>query len=721
MRDIGGADPQSAFLRAVVVGPAATPSLTVPPLTASSLAVSSLTVDLDLMLREAGHDVTLLTGAPVVGVVPDGLAAQAEPSWDRAPAPRAVPLLGWSRLDTWARTGRRVRGVDVIVLVHSGLSSVPALLALLHGAGASGSRDGGRPRMVLVAAEPLARPGRSGWTARRGWHVGNRLTAALVRRVDAVLVHDDEAAVVATGLGAERVSVTARPASRPEQSRGDPSGVMLGNSAGAWAISTLTAATPSARDVLATGRPGGAPAGGRGGPAGREVGDGREVQDGREIQDGREVGDGREVQGGRTRVAIGAVAREVRHGLALGSRFLSAGLVSRGMRQPPSQCLDLERARTGRVPVGRAPNGRATVWRATFGETGTAVGPAAVGPAAVGAQTVAPRTGRDDDDQDGALSAEWAHYVGVLESLASPYTSGSTHSGFSASGFSASGFIDSGFSPSGLPIDGAPTSGYCDAPGGVGPDPVGPLTVRLAVCMTVRTRAVVAGWRERVRADRTPRATVPMQRSDLPDWVVPTDVLVDAADGDEAKVVARELGLPRVRDGAEAWSALGALAAVIRIVDDGRRSAVVVDESGPRSTLTRWARAVGFAPVSLGLGGPRADLAAVDLEMETLDVIARVHPGGCDADDVDEIVASSSWLLRPGGILVVTIPLGPPGAPGAIAPADVRGVVARAHGFGFTLVGDLDGELSALMTGAAMTATSADTAYGLVRLTFRRQ
>lgn len=215
-------------------------------------------------------------------------------------------------------------------------------------------------------------------------------------------------------------------------------------------------------------------------------------------------------------------------------------------------------------------------------------------------------------------------------------------------------------------------------------------------------------------------ATLTLRRADLPGWVVPTDVLVDAADGDEAKRVARELGLPQVADGTQAWSALGALAALIRVADDGRRSAVVVDESGPRSPLTRWARAVGFAPVSLGLSGPDADLAAVDLEMETLDVIARVHPGGCDVDDVDGLVGSSSWLLRPGGLLVVTIPLGPADAAGAIAPADLRGLVARAHGFGFTLVGDLDGELTALMAAASASATSTDTAYGLVRLSFRR-
>ena len=648
MHDTGGADAQSAFLRAVVVGPAAT---------------SPLTVDLDRMMRDAGHDVTLLTGARTVGGKPGGIppsrsarpsaidrSALAEPSWAPAPAPRPVPLLAWSRLDTWARTGRRLRGVDVIVVVHSGLRSVPALLALLHGARASGSArdDGPRPRTVLVAAAPLARPGRTarpGRPALRGWHVGTRLTAALVQRVDAVLVHDDETAAVATILGAERVRVTARPVSCPEQPAVGARGGTPGESARPTVVGIPAPATAAAFAAVRSGAP----------------------------------------RGGRTWVAIGAVAREVRHGLALGSRFASNRFATYAMRGVHTQHRDVERTRAGRATVGRAGVGRAPVGRLTVGRS--TVGRAPGGRAPLGRAAVTPWTGVGEDvsEPDTGLSAEWAHYVGVVESLASPFVPG---------------------------VLGDPEAREGDGVG-VGPDAAGPVAARLT--------AVVEGLWELVRALRTPNDPVPLQRSDLPDWVVPTDVLVDAADGDEAKVVARELGLPRVHDGAQAWSALGALAAIIRIVDDGHRRAVVVDESGSRSPLTRWARAVGFAPVSLGLGGPRADLAAVDLGMETLDVIARVHPGGCDADDVDELIGSSSWLLRPGGILVVTLPLGPPDAPGAIAPADVRGVVAGAHGFGFTLVGDLDGELTALMGAAAVSAASADTAYGLVRLTFRRQ
>ncbi|MEO9151995.1 MAG: glycosyltransferase [Lapillicoccus sp.] len=579
MRDTGGAASPSAFLRAVVVGPA---------------VGCALTVDLDRNLRDAGHDVTLLTvGATGAGSDSPGPAASSgwagpPPPRRPGPAPRAVPELRRMRLDAWARVGRRVRGVDVIVLVHSADSIIPALLAFLHGAGAHGAprHERRRPRIVVVAGASLSPPGRSA-TA--------RLTRALLAGADAVVVHDEQTAAVAAALGADRVCRATAPVTRP--GRREPVGGQP---------SAASASTPdSAR------------------PAGLHT--------------------------SRTRVAIGAVAREVRHGLGRRSRVGSEGLVIRADRGP-----------------GRRPSARPepSEWSARFDWS------APDGPS----------------EPEAVLSADWAHYVGILESLASPLTSAEPE-------------------PEGWPGD----------------EPSAPRATAVGAALVARLAAAAGRARAVLHAAGSPRAVLPLQRADLPDWVVPTDVLVDAADGDEAKRVARELGLPRVADGAEAWSALGALSAIIRVADDGHRSAVVVDESGPRSPLTRWARAVGFAPVSLGLGGPHADLAAVDLEMETLDVIARVHPGGCDVDDVDELVGSSSWLLRPGGLLVVTIPLGPPDAAGAIAPADVRGLVARAHGFGFALVGDLDGELTALMGTAATAATSSDTAYGLVRLTFRRQ
>jgi hypothetical protein len=185
--------------------------------------------------------------------------------------------------------------------------------------------------------------------------------------------------------------------------------------------------------------------------------------------------------------------------------------------------------------------------------------------------------------------------------------------------------------------------------------------------------------------------------------------------------MARALGLPWSLDGVSAWAALGALAAILRVRDDGRRSAVIVDETGARSLLSRWARAVGFAPVEIEFTGSHPSVAALDVDTGSLDVIVRMHPRGCDASDIDNVLEQSSWALRSGGLLIVTVPLGPPSAEGAVGPADVRGILARAHDLGFVLVGDIDGDVNARMRDAGIRARADDAAYGLVRLTLRRR
>lgn len=224
---------------------------------------------------------------------------------------------------------------------------------------------------------------------------------------------------------------------------------------------------------------------------------------------------------------------------------------------------------------------------------------------------------------------------------------------------------------------------------------------------------------QRVIARRRPR--IELRATDFPEWVRASDVLADAEDADEARAFARGLGLPRCADGIAAWAALGALAAIVRVRDDGRRSAVIVDESGSRSPLSRWARAIGFAPVELDLTGARSSVEVLDIDTASLDVIARLHPGGCDADDVDEAMSQASWALRSGGLLCLTLPLGPAGAEGALGPADMRGVLARSHDLGFVLVGDLDGDITERMRQASTGSTRADAAYGLLRLTLRRR
>ena len=277
------------------------------------------------------------------------------------------------------------------------------------------------------------------------------------------------------------------------------------------------------------------------------------------------------------------------------------------------------------------------------------------------------------------LSGSWATYVGTLEALASP-ESGAEE-------------------PEPLAMEAV--------------EPAGPAPHRLG--RLGRLGRLASGF----IASRRPALT--LRSADLPEWIRASDVLADAEDADEARAFARGLGLPRCADGIAAWAALGALAAILRVRDDGRRSAVIVDESGSRSPLSRWARAIGFAPVELDLTGVRSSVEVLDVDTASLDVIARLHPNGCDADDVDEALSQASWALRSGGLLCLTLPLGRSSAEGAVGPADVRGVLARAHDLGFVLVGDLDGEMTERMRRASSASTRADAAYALLRLTLRRR
>lgn len=268
------------------------------------------------------------------------------------------------------------------------------------------------------------------------------------------------------------------------------------------------------------------------------------------------------------------------------------------------------------------------------------------------------------------LSSPWAHYVGAMEALASPHWQTAEQDP-----------PETSMAPS--------------------------LRMRLAVPL-----------RQMVQRRRP---TLSLTRRDLPEWARPSDVLGDGADADDARDWARSYGLPRCADPIAAWSALGALAAIVRLSDDGHRSAVIVDGSGVRSTLSSWARAIGFAPVELDCTGSRDSVAVLDVDTASLDVITRLHPNGCDSEDVDEALGQASWALRCGGLISLTLPLGPASADGAVGPADVRAILARAHGLGFVLVGDLDGEITTLMRAASEGARRSDAAYALVRLTFRRR
>jgi Glycosyltransferase Family 4 len=276
-----------------------------------------------------------------------------------------------------------------------------------------------------------------------------------------------------------------------------------------------------------------------------------------------------------------------------------------------------------------------------------------------------PQGGEDPD-----LSSPWAHYVGAMEALASP-----------------------------------PWTVEEEAPPAMSARPSFRMRLAAPVSQVLRRQ----------------RPALPMTRTDLPEWVRPSDVLAEGAEADDARDWARSYGLPRCADPIAAWAALGALAAIVRLSDDGHRSAVIFDGSGPRSPMSIWARSIGFAPVELDFTGSRDSPASLDVDTYSLDVIARLHPHGCDSEDVDEALGQASWALRPGGLVSLTLPLGPASADGAVGPADVRALLARAASLGFVLVGDPDGEITTLMRAASEGPGRADAAYGLVRLTFRRR
>lgn len=614
-------------------------------------------------LQRAGHDVTLVSWSHLLPpALYDGDVHVPGGVPESEPFPRTVRALSWARPDTWVRTGRRLRAFDAIVLVHVIPAVVPAHLALLRGAG-TGRPDAerarpGAPRSVLVCHNVLPHEP----------HLGDReLVGSMFRRVDSVLVHSAEQARTAHDLGAGRVSIADLPPHLPS-----------GGSV------ERPAHTGPAR-LLALGLV-------------REY-KGVDLL----LEALREVPEVRLTIAGEM---LGEHAQRIR-GLAA-DPALAGRVVIRDEYVPAEALADLlaehdvltltyrhstasQNVLLGHVhglPVLASDVG-VFGQQVRDGVDGILVPPGDERALAGALRRLTDpellarlRAGVDRPD----LSAPWASYVGAVEALASP---------------------DAG----------------AEEPDHEEPDHEAALhelsddkaVAPLRPTLLARGRAAAAA----VRTLRRP--LVELTRADLPDWLMPSDVLGDAADADEAAATARSLQLPRPGDATAAWAALGALAAIVRVGDDGRRHTVIVDESGARSPLSRWARAVGFAPVDLGLTRPRASVAALEVDPGALDVIARVHPGGCDADDVDETLGQASWALRSGGLLILTVPLGPAGADGAVGPADVRGITARAHDLGFVLVGDLDGDVNARMMRASASATASDTAYGLVRLTLRRR
>ena len=701
----GGAG--AAALRIAVVGPTH-------PHTGG---IAAHTTMLAHHLQDAGHDVVLVSWAHLypsrlhrddVTVPRGGVDVPEVP-----PFPRTIRALSWARPDSWVRVGRRLRGLDAIVVVHAIAPAVPAHLALLRAAGALAGAPAAaadavpRAQSIVICHNVLPLEP----------HTGDaRLMGLLLSRVDSVLVHSADQARLAHDLGARRVSVADLPPHVPGGrpiSRGPRPGptrlLALGLIREHKGIDVLLRAMRTVPEVTLT------IAGEMSGPVRRVVADlaSDPLLAGRvEIREGYVPAD-----------ALAALLAD-HDVLALPYRSATASqnVVLGHAHGLPVLASDV-------VPFSQ---------QVTDGVNGLLVPPddeRALAGALRRLGDPEVRRRLADGVQTPDLSGPWAHYLGTIEALS---------------------LDDSLLGPGPEPTDvpGAPTSldatdagddatleslddaeGYAVMPGssalqassraGSRPEEGSRAEeVATRVGTTIgRTWATLAGaTRHRVRQTLASRRDVlDLRPEDVPDWVLATDVLGDPAEADDARRLARILGLPRSLDGVSSWAALGALTAILRVRDDGRRSAVIVDETGSRSLLSRWARAVGFAPVEIEFTGAHPSVAALDVDTGSLDVIVRIHPRGCDASDITQVLEQASWALRSGGLLIVTVPIGPPSAEGAVGPADVRGILARAHDLGFVLVGDLDGDVTARMREAAGRARADDAAYGLVRLTLRRR
>lgn len=190
----------------------------------------------------------------------------------------------------------------------------------------------------------------------------------------------------------------------------------------------------------------------------------------------------------------------------------------------------------------------------------------------------------------------------------------------------------------------------------------------------------------------------------LADTVDPVAVLLRREQARNVRRWAAGTGVPRGADVTSTWAAAGVLFA-LDLVDEIARNALVDAGAERRSLLRRWARAAGIEVQALT---PAAEPGSVG-------VLARVHPNGCSAADIDEVVATAARVLLPGGVVVLTVPLGGPEV-GGLDIAGLRALEARAHTQGLMPVGDL---ARALPRAADMSGRGG--VHGLVRLTFRRR
>ena len=165
-----------------------------------------------------------------------------------------------------------------------------------------------------------------------------------------------------------------------------------------------------------------------------------------------------------------------------------------------------------------------------------------------------------------------------------------------------------------------------------------------------------------------------------------TDLLTDGREARAARRLSRRLGLARTIDDTSAWASLAALAALLRVVDDGSKRSVVVDAVGSRSTFSRSARQAGFEP--LAVDPTRPDVVGRQIAPGSVDHVVRLHPHSATPERIDEDLTRASWALRRGGLVTITTKLGPPAQ--GVSVADLRSLAARMDDQGLKLVGELD-------------------------------
>ncbi|MGE9808883.1 MULTISPECIES: glycosyltransferase [unclassified Janibacter] len=612
--------------------------------------VAAHTTTLAHQLAEAGHDVTLVSW---LHLYPSLLYPGEEPVLggepEVTPFPRTTRPLSWARPDTWIRTGRALRGADVVIVVHVIPAVVPCHLALLRALGASRtSSDRHGSRTIVIAHNVLPHESHPG---------DSQLMRVFFRRIDTVLVHTAEEAAKARELEADHVVVADLPPHLPGGApveRVPPTGqtrlLCLGLVRGYKGIDVLLRAMMTVPGVSLT------VAGEMWGEAGDTV---RRLAADPRLR-------------GRVEVHGGYVPAE-----RLAELMARHDVLALPYRSATASQNALLGQQHGMVVLASDVG--------TFGQDvrddvdGLLVPPAdeealaaALRRLADPAELARLRAGVRPPD----LSGPWARYVGTIEALSS---------------------VDALAAPE-WEDDSTPAA------------PTGPRAALTRGLTDVRRS--VAARRRRI---------VELSRTDLPTWVRPTDVLGTEEEAKEARDLARRLHLPRSSDPVAAWAALGALAAILRVRDDGHRSALIVDASGTASPFVRWARAIGFAPIEIELVGTRPHVSSMDIDTASLDVVTRLHPSDCEPDDIDEVLYDASWSLRTGGLLILTLAVGGQHEAGAITPADLRAVLARADDIGFVLVGDLDGDVTQRLARAAKAATDEDAAYAVVRLTFRRR